>query len=1075
MRFCTFKSLLVISCLALTRFLCLASSSLAQSTTQGAMAGTVLDPSDAAVPNAKVTVKNNGTNAEDSSTTDDSGYYRINNLTPATYTVTISASGFSDLRAESVDVQIGRVTDFSPHLSVASAGTSVTVSSELPEVNVTSAELGPVVNQTSIANLPINGGRWSDFALLTPSVNNDANGFGLVSVRGTSTLLNNFTVDGADNNQAFFSEERGRTRAGYSTAKEAVQEFQVNTSNYSAEYGRAAGAVINTVTKSGSNQFHGGVYFYDRDNTWGATNPYTTLTTQTSPGVFVSSPYKASDTRYIGGFGVGGPVIKDRLFFYVAYDKFYRDFPGTAVATSPKTFFAAPTAATINTLAQRIFNTDTPTADQLATAQTDYTNGLNALLGELGPVPRTGDQYILFPKLDWQINPNNRASFEVNVMRWSSPAGIQTQSSNTFGIASFGNDYVQDTWGIAIVNTSFTSSISNEARYQYGLDNEWENNQSPTAYELAKFVNPPGYSNPYALPPDVFITNGFDMGVPTFLNRPAFPFETRQQFADTVTWVKGRHTMKFGVDIAHANDLSKNLRFQYGSFSYASLLNYFSDFYATDSCGGLPCYSSFQQAFGPLGFSFSTTDFGIFAEDSWKITPRVTLTLGLRYDYEKLPGAESSLENPAVPQTTSLPSDTNNVGPRIGFAWDIFGNGKTVLRGGYGLFYGRIINSTIYNALINTGNTNGQLSYFYTPASGPTFPQIFSVPVGSARPNVVFFGPDFQAPQIQQFDLTFERELGWNTVFSASYLGSLGRSLPDFVDANIDTSVAVPTTYLVVDATGSSKLPNGATYTTNVFNTRLNPNYGSMTDIFSGISSSYNALVLQVNHRMSNNIQFNLNYTYGHSIDFGQNGSTFTDTNDLLVPNSIALEKGNSIFDVRQRFVGSVVANSPWKVAGWAGYFINGWQLSPIYQAQTGLPYSLVVSGSAPGGLGAGINGSNGRKGIDIFGRATFNMPSTQVLDIRLAKMFIFNERFRLEVLGDFFNLFNHVNVTGINNTGYIIATRGTVTGPDGSSVPCSTAAPCLQYNAPFGHVTNANSNYAYSSRQIQIGAKFYF
>jgi len=1074
MKIRTIGTLALMSWLALLAAMVNTRAAFAQSTTQGAIAGIVTDPSDAAVPNAKITVKNNATDAEETVVTDESGYYRVIKLTPATYTVTVTAGGFAELKAENVIVEVGRVSDFSPHLSMAAAGTSVTVSSELPDINVTSAELGPVVNQTSISNLPINGGRWSDFALLTPAVNNDANGFGLVSVRGTSTLLNNFTVDGADNNQAFFSEERGRTRAGYSTAKEAVQEFQVNTSNYSAEYGRAAGAVINTVTKSGSNQIHGGAYFYDRDNNWGATNPFVTLTTQTSPGVFTSIPYKPADTRYIGGFGVGGPIIKDKLFFYVAYDKYYRDFPGTAVAGVPKAFFAAPTAATINTLAQRIFGVTTPTAAQLAQAQTDYTNGLNGLLGELGPVPRTGDQYILFPKIDWQINQKNRASFEVNVMRWSSPAGIQTQSSNTFGIASFGNDYVQDTWGIATLNTSFTSTILNEARYQYGVDNEWETNQAPTAYELSNFVNPPGYTNPYGLPPDVFITNGFDMGVPTFLNRPAFPFETKQQFADTVTWIKGRHTMKFGVDISHANDLSKNLRFQYGSFSYSTLLDYFSDFYQPRSCGGLPCYSNYQQAFGPLGFAFNTTDYGVFAEDSWKTTPRVTLTLGLRYDYEKLPGALPNLVNPNVPQTAVIPSDANNVAPRFGFAWDIKGDGKSVLRGGYGIYYGRIINSTIYNALINTGNTAGQLSYFYLPSAGPTFPQIFAAPSGSAKPNVVYFGPNFQAPQIQEFDLTFEHALGWNTVFSASYVGTLGRSLPDFVDTNIDTGITVSKTYTVVDTTGKSKLPNGSTYTTPVYTTRLNSSYGSMTDIFSGISSSYNGLVVQLNHRMSNNIQFNVNYTFAHAIDFGQNGTTFSDTNDLLVPNNINIEKGNSIFDVRHRFVASAVGNSPWKVNGWAGYLANDWQLSPIYQAQTGLPYSLVTSGTAPGGLGAGINGSNGRKGIDIFGRSTFNLPSTQVLDIRLAKMFNFKERYHVEILGDFFNLFNHVNATSVTNTAYFIVTRNTVTGPNGP-VPCSATSPCLQYNAPFGAVNNANSNYAYSSRQIQIGVKFSF
>src|SRR5437879_8420374 len=362
----------------------------AQSTTDGAIGGTVTDPSGALVAGASITVTNISTGIEQTTTSDETGYFRVGKLQPASYKVKIEAKGFGLFTAETVIVQVGSVTDLPAKLNFASHGETVVVSAESPAVNTTSQHFAPIVDQPQISNLPINAGRRSDFALLTPGVVNDSNGFGLLSFRGMSTLLNNNTIDGADNNQAFFSEERGRTRAGYSSAKAAVQEFQVNTSNYSAEYGRSAGGVVNTVSKSGSNQLHGEAYFYDRNNDWGATNPFTTLTTQTSPGVFTSAPFKPSDVRYIGGFGVGGRIIKDKLFFFLAFDRFSRDFPGVATAGSPSAFFAAPTAAHINTLAQNIFNTAAPTPTQTAQAQTDYTNGLNSLLGELGSVPRTG-------------------------------------------------------------------------------------------------------------------------------------------------------------------------------------------------------------------------------------------------------------------------------------------------------------------------------------------------------------------------------------------------------------------------------------------------------------------------------------------------------------------------------------------------------------------------------------------------------------------------------------------------------------------------------------------------------------
>src|SRR5215469_1314621 len=304
-----------------------------QTAVDGAIGGNVQDTTGALISNATVVVHNSATNAEQTATTDDSGYYRVIHLAPGLYNVTVSASGFEAFRVVNVTVQVGSLTDVDAKLTVGSSTQSVEVTGDAPLVNTTSPDFSGVVDQIALHNLPENNYRWSAFALLTPGVVNDSNGYGLLSFRGQSTLLNNITIDGTDDNQAYFSEERGRTRAGYSTIKEAVQEFQVNTSNYSVEYGRSAGGIVNSVTKSGSNTFHGEGYYYDRDSAWAATNSSVTKPFLTPSGTYQSVSFKPTDLLRQFGFGLGGPILKNKLFFFLAGDRFYHDFPAAATIT----------------------------------------------------------------------------------------------------------------------------------------------------------------------------------------------------------------------------------------------------------------------------------------------------------------------------------------------------------------------------------------------------------------------------------------------------------------------------------------------------------------------------------------------------------------------------------------------------------------------------------------------------------------------------------------------------------------------------------------------------------------------
>ena len=1124
-------------------FACASVSAFAQSAVDGAIGGNVEDKTGAVVPNATVTIHANGTNAEQKVTTDASGFFRVIHLNPGMYTVTVEAPGFEKFNASAISVEVGLLTDPHARLTLGSANETVQVSGEAPAINTTSNDFANVVDQKVLEDLPVNNYRWSAYALLTPGVVADSSGFGLLSFRGQSTLLNNVTFDGADDNQAFFSEERGRTRVGYSTAKASIQEFQVNTSNYSVEYGRSAGGVVNAVTKSGGNEIHGEAYFYDRDAGWGAKNPFTTHAVQVSsaPITFQSQVFKPKDWRKQTGIGIGGPIIKDKLFFFFAFDKFLRNFPGVSAPSSPGLFYATPDAAAngtvvgaacsglttstvdgaVCTLAANLNKTTVAavTPAQYTSALATYTNGIAGLSGITGLTPRVGDQDIFFPKIDWQINGKNHATIEMNRLRWTSPAGIQTSTSAlAYGVASFGNDYVKDTFLIGKLDTQITQRLSNEIRYQYGRDFEYESPQTPTAYENTTLDNVPtssplgAYTNPYQTPPNVNISNAFQFGTATFLNRPAYPDERRYQISDTANLVRGNHNLKFGVDFLHTNDLSENLVSQYGGYSYggsnyAPFVEYITDLNTTNGCGtthNIECYTGYAQGFGPLGFELQTKDYGFFAQDEWKVNPRLSLTLGVRYEYEQLPTPQIPNANEAAlpfvnGSTTKFPSNKSNIGPRVGFAWDIYGTGKTVLRGGVGEFFARVLNSTIYNAIAQTGNPAGQLSVSITGSGTAVagtvsgnpysvnlpFPQIANPNLKPAGATAVFyFDNNFKLPEIQQADLTIDQDLGWNTTLSVTWLAALGRRLPDFVDTNLPA----PNDSVTYTFGAGGPAAAGTTITVPYYrklstttNGRPNPNYGATTDIFSGVNSNYEAVVFQINHKVTRGLMFSGNYTFSHALDYGENNTTFTSTNLLLDPHNLRADYGNSNQNVPNRIVMYAVYNTPSTFKGAWGYLLNNYEISPSFSGQSGLPYSAGTSGTfAPilasgltatgttGPASGGINGSGGAARVPTIDRNIYKYKRDILLDLRLSKRFKIMDKYDVELLGETFNIANHLNVTGVGSTTAYGAGTGAL-------------ANTLVANSTFGvfnpstFTGSANSNFIYSPRQVQLGVRVQF
>ncbi len=1031
------------------------SAAIAQTAGAGTISGTLTDPAGSVVPDAVVVVRNVDTGRDVPLTTNGAGIYVAQFLQPGRYQVTATKTGFAKVIRENLTVQVGQTVTVDLRMPLQTTTESVTVTAAQSLVDPDKTDVSQVVSQTQKDFLPNAGRRWENFALMTPNVTTDG-GSGLVSYRGISGLYNQSSVDGTSNTQAFFSETKGRTTLSYVYSMDSLQEFQVASSNYSAELGQAAGGIVNAVTKSGTNALRGDLFYYLRYPTLNALDPI-----QKAKGVFTQPVHQQ---QQFGG-SVGGPIVKDKLFYFLTYDGSRRVVPIVYTSTSYNGRQACPAAISI--------------------AQCTLAN--NFIAAQLGAFPRMFNQDVGFGKLDYQLTAANRLSASFDLLNYHSPNAYRTNNTqNNESISANGAAVTRERIFVANWDSIIRPTIINNLRFQWSVDLEKiaENGTAPS----------------------VTIQNFMNYGLPNALPRPAFPNEHRLQFADVVSMTHGKHTFKAGFDFSAIHEVLINLFSGGGVYAYngtSAFQNWAADVMGINLGDGLTGrhFSTFLQVTDPVTGvgrdDFYDKDFAGFFEDTWKIRSNLTLNLGVRYDLTLIP--QPSKPNTLTPLTTlyssKINTDSNNSAPRIGLAWEL--RQGTVLRAGYGIFYAKTSNSTYYATRVE----NGVIQQSFN-CSSPTicpalrFPNVIFTPpggtptapfAGALVPQIVPFvppagtqttrgqSPDWVNPLVHEGEVTLEHQLPGNMSISAGYVVSRALRLPIFVDSNIAGSTTTRS-YDVLNASNGT----ASTFTVPFYTTRLNPTTGPILTGYSDVNSWYNSLVITFRKRMERGVEFVGNYTLSKAVDGGQVGGqfgTFNGTDSPIDPYNRKLEYGLSDLDQRQRFVGNVIwipqftrkiSNRP------ARLIVDGFNFSTIVTVATGQPVTGVIGTSNFGGIAGGPTGATVNNSGTGFGGRLPNLPRNADLgpgvgnvDLRVSRDFKVTERIRLSLAGEAFNVFNFTNFFTVNTTSYNLTAAG-------SGVCAGHANGCLVLFAPYLTPTASNSG-LFGARQLQISGRFSF
>jgi hypothetical protein len=928
-------------CIALTILTVAMAAIAAAQANDAEITGLVKDPSGSPVSGATVTLTSEDTGFIRTATSDGEGRYRFVALAPGPYSIKTAAAGFKLETVTGIVLTIGAHVDRDIGLAVGNVTEAITVTGEAPPIDTTRGDVSGVVTTQQIDSLPVNTRQYLNLALLMPGTTQDASRtfYNNVQVGGGDRFYaNGFTVDGVSNTWA----EQGEPRQNFPEG--SVQEFKVNTNQFKAEQGLAMGGVVTVVTKSGSNQFHGDAFEYFRDKFLNRDNKFQKAAEQSA------GTGKAPFLRNQYGFDLGGPIVKNRLVFYAAYERTQTD--------SAFTIFTGAAGHQFYSANEGVFNQ--PSHDQM----------LNI-------------------RLDYQINSNQRL-----FGRWSQEWNFVTYQGCLNAAESNCYDGNFPRHAVVFGHTwTPTASLVNEARFQYAY----------SSYQL----RPPGTPNFTDL--GVFSAQRLSYLQPVY-TFPSFTYgqgyaelgiEKRSEYKDDVTWLKGRHTVKFGFDVSHipfGDDQSTNLK---GTWTFAADQVFNPKDPAT--IANLKNPTQFTAAVPQQYTNVPVTQVGAYIQDDWRVLEHLTLSMGLRWDKE-IGSYNEALKPSSFSQPIPFLGDPSkrgqsyNFGPRFGFAWNVRGTGRDVIRGGYGIYYNNI------QTLLNFPE-NRNLSQCSVLIRNPSYPDPYggqspTAFCSTAAPTVTVLDKNFQMPYSQQFSLGYARELTKD--FTIQVDGVYTHTVHDW-------------------RTLDQNYPNAA-------GIRPLPAWARILDHESISQSTYRAMYIRAEKRYAKRYQFLVSYTLSSARDDNPQAA-------ITTPSSYNLDWGPANIDRRHALVASGSAIIPGNVT-----------LGVIWQLRSALPFNaqsalLDVDGNrqyVPGTSRnqgdrdlslAAVNAYRGTLNLPALATSTIDSSRFNSLDLRASRPVFKREWMRVDAIGQVFNVFGTTNLTGAQTTRADSANFGKILG----------------------------------------------